>query len=468
MPSKDQPPARRKKPNRSGRRTQGDPSDARRSGAGDDRAAAALVLERVLAGQSIDAASAHADLSPAATDMVYGAVRHHYSLDTAVASRLRQPLKARDRDVLALLHIGLYQLLYARVPDYAAVAATVEAARAIGKPWARGLVNAVLRGLLREPATAETDVARYNHPAWLLRMLRDNFGDRTEAILAANNSRAPMALRVNTARTTPDEYAKTLDTAEIAYRRGAFPETLILDTPLRQRDLPGFDAGSVAVQDEAAQCAAHAVALPANARILDACAAPGGKAFHLREQFPDATLTALEIDPTRADVMRVEANRLGHSLDIRVGDAASRDWSRSDDAQTDASGEPPPEPFEERFDLVLVDAPCSGTGTLRRHPDIKLLRRPGDIPKHQAQQKALVANLWPAVKVGGTLLYCTCSILAEENAAVVANFLKQTPNAEAVPPALPLGSPYDKGWQILPTTDGPDGFFFAKLQKRAN
>jgi 16S rRNA (cytosine967-C5)-methyltransferase len=260
-----------------------------------------------------------------------------------------------------------------------------------------------------------------------------------------------MVLRINLLRTSSRAYRERLDQQGIAYTDGYLDETLILDKPCATADLPGFEEGAVAIQDAGAQFAATLIpSQPATPlRILDACAAPGGKFFHHLERHPSAHVTALESQPRRIAAMIAIAERLGHSSDRLINaDATTLGWWD-----------------RVPFDHILLDAPCSGTGTLRRHPDIKLLREATDIHRHQALQLSLIKNLWQCLRPGGSLLYCTCSLLNEENEHVIKQFVSTQADASVSPLNLPIGKPRGIGWQLLPTDPLTDGFFYARLAR---
>lgn len=430
--------------------------------------AAQLLTQVVTRGRTTDQATAGRKVPPLARELLFGCLRHYVSLDRTITAALDRPVKPKDEDLRCLMIVGAYQLRHLRVPDHAAIHETVEACRTLGKPWARGLVNAVLRRCARAPEAAEPS---FEHPAWLEERLRQDYDD-ADAILDANNGRAPMTIRINLARTTPEAYLATLEMAGIETRAPredlspdpndrsdaadgaprrlvAFgPETRVLDTPLPAAELPGHAAGEVAVQDAGAQLAAPLLAPGPGARVIDACAAPGGKLFHLLERCPGIRGLALEVHAGRLETLRAEAARLGHDVAAIAADATDLGWW---------DGEPAA--------AVLIDAPCSGTGTLRRHPDIKLLRRPDDIAAAAALQHRLLANLWQVLAPGGTLLYCTCSILAAENDDIVADFLAR--HDDAVPDAfrLPAGRATRHGWQLLPTNPDTDGFYYSRMTK---
>jgi 16S rRNA (cytosine967-C5)-methyltransferase len=428
----------------------------------DCRAAAARTLARVMAGQSLKQALPEQLDAVAPRDrgllqeLCYGTLRQEPRLHALARQLMDKPLRSKDRDVEALILVGLYQLSDTRVPDHAAVASTVAATRSLGKGWARGLVNALLRRYLREHETLEAALqaaARAAHPAWLYRRLQRDWGERAAGILAANNTRPPMTLRVNLARVTRDAYRAQLDAAGLASRPGTLAASaLYLERAVDVGELPGFAEGLVSVQDEAAQLAAELLDPRPGERVLDACAAPGGKTCHsLERQGQLGEMVALEIDPERASRVQQNLDRLGLSARLLVADAAH----------------PPAELEAGSFDRILVDAPCSASGVIRRHPDIKLLRRESDIGQLARQQAAILDGLWPLLKPGGYLLYVTCSVLGEENSAVVTDFVARHPQAQLVLPSADWGVECPAGRQLLPTADGPDGLFFAGLQRSA-
>ncbi len=389
--------------------------------------------------------------------LVFGCLRRHWRLSEWLGELLDRPMKKKDSVIQSLLAVGLFQLADTRVPDHAAVSQTVEAARLLRRPKLAGLVNAILRRYLREnlgdrePASVE---ARYDHPAWMIDTIRQDWPDDWEAILDANNERAPMWLRVNTQHQSPDDYVARLDAEGIAVaeQRGA---TIRLEEPMPVAGLPGFDDGDVSVQDAAAQLAAPWLLTGRERRVLDACAAPGGKSAHLIEAQPGIELVALDSDPDRLTTLESNLARLGHTATVLQGDASL-----------------PEEWWDERpFDAILLDAPCSASGVIRRHPDIKLLRRPTDIDALARLQLEILSALWPLLAERGRLLYATCSVFAAENDAVTAEFVASTPaavenrmlqnnNIHAVMRQKPCG------YQVLPGAAGTDGFYYACLEKR--
>ncbi len=433
------------------------------------RAVAAEIIDAVVTGgQSLDAAiSANEgrlppDERPLLRMLCYGVLRHHWQLRDWIARLLDRPLKRRDNVINALLAVGLFQIELTRIPDHAAVSQTVEAARQLRRPKLAGVVNACLRRFRREGiASAEPgdDEARWNHPTWLIEQIRTDWPQDWESILAANNERAPMWLRANSGRKPAGEYKAELDAAGIeAEALDGVPDALCLSKPCPVDDLPGFHAGLVSVQDAAAQVAARWLLSKAQGNILDACAAPGGKTGHLLEVGGDTiTLTALDSDAGRAEGIRQNLDRLGRDATIRVADASKpEEWW---------DGVP--------FDGILLDAPCSATGVIRRHPDIKVLRRAGDIGSLAGLQRAMLDALWALLKPGGRLLYATCSILAAENDEVTAAFLKDQGDA-LEDNVLPNNNIRDLmrrkacGYQVLPGVARMDGFYYACLEKKAS
>ncbi|HEY9198673.1 MAG TPA: 16S rRNA (cytosine(967)-C(5))-methyltransferase RsmB [Gammaproteobacteria bacterium] len=401
-------------------------------------------------------------------ELTYGALRWRFRLEAQLGRLLKQPLKRKDQDIVALLLIGLYQLAYMNTPAHAAVHATVEAVRATGKRWAVPLANAVLRNYQRRHAELDAAVAVrpaecHAHPDWLVDQLRRDWPQDWESLLAANNARPPMTLRVNPLRGSVEDYRAQLQAAGLAHVPLRFGATgLCLEQAVSVERLPGFEAGRVSVQDAAAQLAAPLLETAPGMRVLDACAAPGGKTAHILECTPQlAELIAVDADADRA--RRIDENllRLGLTARVLIGDAAqSADWW---------DGRP--------FDRILLDAPCSATGVIRRHPDIKSLRHPGDIDALAATQARLLDALWPLLAPGGMLLYATCSVLHRENEQQIAAFLQRQSQAQEQRLIAEWGRAVAHGRQILPgqaaTADGNsgmgmDGFYFAALIKRSD
>jgi len=374
--------------------------------------------------------------------------------DKALDGLLQQPLRKREPALHALLVLGLVQLEILRVPPHAAVAATVEATRALGRGGFAKLANAVLRRWLRERdsinARLDRDAAMCSaHPRWLIDALARDWPEHADAILAANNAPLPPMLRVNARRTTRDKMLAALAQAGCEAQPHAFlRDAVTLATNIDVTRLPGFAEGHFSVQDGAAQCAADLLDLRDGLRVLDACAAPGGKASHMLER-ANVQLVALDADGRRAGTIRANLDRLDLHCDVRTGDAGGPEqwWD----------GKP--------FDRILLDAPCSATGVIRRHPDIKLHRRAGDIAQLAVQQRRLLDALWPLLAQGGRMIYATCSLLREENERVVDGFLSAHAKARAVAVKLPVGHEAGPGRQILPGEGGLDGMFYAVIAK---
>jgi 16S rRNA (cytosine967-C5)-methyltransferase len=426
------------------------------------RALAAQVLARVMAGRYLDDAldEALAARPPEAAlvqELAYGTLRWFHQLAGIAKLFLDKPLKPKDQDIYALLLAGLYQLRALRVATHAAVDETVAAAGALGKPWVKGLINACLREYLRRASEADDVVKndatlRLSHPDWLLEKFRTAWPDDGERIATANNERPPLVLRVNLRKTTRTQYLEALHAAGLAPRPDTLLDTdITLETPVPVTQLPGFAGGQVSVQDAAAQWAAVLLDAQPGHRVLDACAAPGGKTGHILERTPDLA-ACVAVDREAARVARIDENleRLGLTARLVTADAADpAEWWDS-----------------KPFDRILLDAPCSATGVIRRHPDVKLRRKPADLPKLAAAQARLLSALWPLLQPGGKLLYVTCSILPEENENTVRAFLAREATAVDEPLPEAVGRPCAIGRQILPGERGMDGFYYACLRKK--
>ncbi|QNN48025.1 16S rRNA (cytosine(967)-C(5))-methyltransferase RsmB [Thermomonas brevis] len=419
------------------------------------RAAAARVLDDVLhRGRSLKAALGAAlpqldDLRDRALveAVVLAALRQRVRYNAALDAWMARPLGQRDGLLRALLLAGFAQLELG-LPAHAALAATVDAARALGRAHQAGMVNALLRRATREPLPEGAADAAW--PDWLARQVRADWPRQAEAIFAASMAVPPMWLRANRRAQSRDAYLALLQEAGIdAATDDALPDALRLHAPLPVQQLPGFDAGAVSVQDGAAQAVADALAPAAGSRVLDACAAPGGKAAHLAERDPSLRVLALDADARRARRMQDTFARLRLDIAARTGDATRpQGWW---------DGTP--------FDAILIDAPCSATGIVRRQPDVLLHRRESDIAALRDTQANLLDALWPLLAPGGALLYATCSILRAENAAQVDAFLARTPAAALEPLDARFGHDTGSGRQHLPGEGGMDGFFCARLRK---
>lgn len=371
-----------------------------------------------------------------------------------LAGLMSRPIKREESVVQALLACGLTQLLELGSPEHAAVAATVEVTRELGKPWATGLVNAVLRNAQRhradllESASRDRNELGLAHPAWLIERIRVDWPEQADAIFEAANTQAPLWLRVNRARSSRDAQIAAL-TELGAAAHPHLPDAIRLPPGTTPAAVAGLESGECSVQDAAAQLCAELMDLKPGQRVLDACAAPGGKAAHMLEQQPTLELLAIDSDAVRLERVASGLRRLGLDARLLAADAAATgDWW---------DGRP--------FARILLDAPCSGTGVIRRHPDIKLLRRPEDIAAQAALQRRLLDALWPLLEPGGRLVYATCSILREENAQQVAAFLARHSDARALPVPEWFGDESGAGRQNLPGRLQMDGFFYACLQK---
>ena len=391
-------------------------------------------------------------------DLAFGTARWQPRLSALAAKLLQKPFKAADADVEALLLVGLYQLLYTRVPAHAAIGETVGCADKLKKPWAKALLNAVLRRAQRESeallAELEHDpVVRTAHPRWLQKSLKAFWPEQWEAICAANNAHPPMILRVNRRHHSRDAYLKLLSAAGINATPCVYSvDGIVLEAATDVRSLPGFGEGWISVQDEAAQLAADLLDLAPGQRVLDACCAPGGKTCHILEVEKDlAGVVAVDLEAKRLVRVRENLARLGLSAELIAADGR--------DTATWWDGKP--------FQRILLDAPCSATGVIRRHPDIKLTRQPDDIAALAVLQGELLDAMWPTLEVGGILLYATCSTLPTENTEVIEAFLARTSGARELDLATSAGIKQPHGRQLLAQEGGHDGFYYAKLIKIA-
>lgn len=430
------------------------------------RAARAL-LAVVRDGRSADAALAEAaaeakdgDAAPRVRALLYGALRAWPRYAVLLDQLARRPARRRDLDVRALVAIGLFELDDARRPAHAVVSGIVDAARGMGLARAAGFVNALLRRYLREgPAVlealaGESEVVRYAHPAWFIDALRTDWPAHWRGVLLANQAPPPLWLRVNADRRDPARYRDELAAgdAEVCVLPG-MPAALRLTPPRAAHELPGFGAGEVSVQDAAAQLAGPLLGARPGMRVLDACAAPGGKTGQLLELAGgELDLVALDIDAERLARVADTLDRLGYRAQLATGDATRPD------AWWDGTA----------FDRILVDAPCTATGVIRRHPDIRVLRRATDVAQMAARQAQMLDALWPLLAPGGRLLYCTCSVLAAENRDVIGAFLARRPDARALPIDDPHGlyaAQPGPGVQVLPGDADTDGFFYALMER---
>lgn len=430
----------------------------------DTRALAARALAEVaLRGASLrDAMERHAPKLSDSRDrallmaLLSEGARWWLRFDAAIDGLLEKPLRHKDPAIHALLVLGLVQLEILQLQDYAAVAATVEATRSLKRPQLAGLVNAVLRRWQRERESLivrldATPQTRHAHPAWLATALARDWPQQAEAVMLADNAEPPLMLRVNRQRSERESMLEQLHASgQAASAHPWLPDAVVLPHSTDITRLPGFEEGAFAVQDGAAQVAADLADLSDGLRVLDACAAPGGKACHLLERAA-IDLTALELDASRAERIRQNLMRLRLDAKLVIGDAGAPAgwWKR------------------QPFDRILIDAPCSATGVLRRRPDVRLHRRESDIAAMQAQQHRILSALWPLLAPGGRLVYITCSVLRAENEAIVKAMLAAHPDAHAVEFSLPVGQAASVGWQILPGDGDLDGMYYAVLRKQS-
>lgn len=430
------------------------------------RAYAATVLAKVLkSGQSLDQAwqtelSRLSDARDQALlkEICFGVLRWYWRYKCWTDSLLQRPFRAKDTDIHSLILIGIYQLIEMRVPHYAAINQSVEATRVLRKPWAVKLVNGVLRNFQRDRAVLEENLqssesCRYAFPGWLLEQISADWPTDWESIARASNQRPPMVLRVASDKTKVDAVLENLAAHGIeAQRHADVASALILGHSKPVQNLPGFTTGEVSVQDAGAQLAASLLQLEPNQRVLDACAAPGGKTCHILEFQPSVILTALDIDSARVAKITENLQRCRLAAQLHTGDALQTDqwWDKAP------------------FARILLDVPCSGTGVIRRHPDIRVLRRQADIAQLVQRQAQMLENMWDLLAPGGVLLYVTCSILKDENERQIEKFLANRATAKEHTIDANWGIQCSVGRQILPGMHDMDGFYYARLEKIEN
>jgi 16S rRNA m(5)C-967 methyltransferase (EC 2.1.1.-) len=384
-------------------------------------------------------------------ELCFGVLRTLSQLEWLINKLMERPMTGKQRTVHFLIMVGLYQLMHTRIPAHAALAETVEGAVVIKRPQLKGLINGVLRQFQRNQDEllaefAETDI-RFLHPSWIVKRIKQAYPQQWQAILEANNQRPPMWLRVNRNHHSRDEWLALLEQAGMkGFTHPDYPDAVRLETPASVMTLPGFNEGWVTVQDASAQGCMNFL-LPKNGeQILDLCAAPGGKTTHILEVAPQASVLAVDVDEKRLSRVYENLKRLGMNAQVKQGDGRfPSQWCG-----------------EQQFDRILLDAPCSATGVIRRHPDIKWLRRDRDIAELAQLQAEILDATWAHLKPGGTLVYATCSILPEENSEQIAAFLKRTPDAML----SETGTEQQPGVQNLPAAEEGDGFFYAKLIKQ--
>jgi 16S rRNA (cytosine967-C5)-methyltransferase len=389
-------------------------------------------------------------------EVCFGVCRHYFILENIQSRLLERPISKKYPLAPILINIGLYQLAFMRVPDHAAINETVAAVRSMGISNLSGLINAVLRNFSRERDQFSLQPAEqnhWNHPQWMVDKLKQNWPEDWQQILLANDDRPPMTLRINKSKISVEAYLDLLSENQIKAKPTQWSEVgIMLLSPADVTTLPGFDEGWVSVQDEAAQlCCSQLIPddLSNSVRVLDACAAPGGKTLALLESHPQIQLTALDIDAKRLERITENLHRAGCEATLIEADGA--------DLEKWWDGQP--------FDYILLDAPCSASGVIRRHPDIKLLRKETDLPKLANTQLRLLNALWQTLKPGGRLIYATCSVFPQENSRIIERFLPTQSNAILDPLTVPWANETSVGRQFFPTAFEQDGFFISRLRK---
>ncbi len=387
--------------------------------------------------------------------MVYGVIRWYPRLAFLCHQLLKKPLKQKDCDLQYLITVGLFQLSDMHVAPHAVISETVEAARVFNKPWATGLINGVLRSYQRQretldPLVLKNEIACYAHPKWLIESIRTAWPQHWKDILEANNAAPPFSCRVNLSQITRADYLQQLmENDLLAEPILATSAGITLKTAIDVMKLPGFSTGLCSVQDGGAQFAVPLLELAPRLRVLDACAAPGGKTAHLLEMEPTLAVTAVDIQAERTQRITENLSRL--QLRAKVITADINEPAAWWDGQA--------------YDRILLDTPCSASGVIRRHPDIKYLRKLSDITKLAQQQLQLLQSVWPLLKPEGLLVYVTCSIFPAENSEVIQKFLTQQTDASLSTCSIPIGLPQTLGHQILPGQESLDGFYYACLRK---
>lgn len=392
---------------------------------------------------------------PLVQEFCYGSCRYYPQLAAIVRQRLQKPMRKKDDDVFQLLVIGVYQLLYMRLADHAVVSETVNALKPLGKMWAKGMVNAILRNVLREKDTVITSLKGHEQramPAWFDQAIAKQWPEQHEHIAEALASHPPLTIRVNRAHSTPEDYRLQLEQLGIGAKLSRISnDGLILDNPIDVTQLPGFDQGICSVQDEAAQLSAQLVMQDTPNKVLDACAAPGGKTGHILEMGGENIhVTALDNDALRLERVTENLTRLGKQADIQCADANDLEtwWDK------------------ELYDAILLDAPCSAMGVVRRNPDIKVLRTAKDAHAMPPIQLEILQSLWQTLKPGGLMVYATCSILTPENDAVIRKAVAAIEDIHVEAIDADWGIATEFGRQLMPTIGGNDGFYYACLRKR--
>lgn len=422
------------------------------------RSVAAQTIEKVIEqGQSLSNVLPAAQKSVGEKDaallqeLCYGVLRTLPQLEWIISKLMSRPMTGKQRTIHFLIMVGLYQLMYTRIPAHAALAETVEGAIALKRQQLKGLINGVLRQFQRQQEELMQQMnegeQQYLHPKWLLERLKRAWPDQWKQIVDANNQRPPMWLRVNRNHHSRNDWLVLLEeSGKTAFPHPQHSDALRLETPCSVGQLPGFDLGWVTVQDASAQGCVALLDPQNGEKILDLCAAPGGKTTHILEAAPQADVMAVDVDAQRLARISENLQRLNMQADVKLGDGRTPEVWCGDTL----------------FDRILLDAPCSATGVIRRHPDIKWLRRDRDIPELASLQQQILDAVWPHLKSGGTLLYATCSVLPEENHLQITGFLQRHTDARL----QDTGDLTQPGIQVFPQADGGDGFYYAKLIKQ--
>ncbi|MFT5112987.1 MAG: 16S rRNA (cytosine967-C5)-methyltransferase [Parasphingorhabdus sp.] len=421
--------------------------------------AAQVVLDVCKFGQSLD--NAYQQRAENLTDrdralikeISYGTIRHYFALQKLANQLLKQPLKKKEADLNSILLSGLYQIFYTGQAPYAIVNETAGLCRTVGKKWATSLINAVLRRSLREQNKLKEIFLSHspdNYPTWLSSIVASDWPTMYEQILDAGNKKPPMWIRVNEAKISPDDFTGLLEKANLSFERSILAGAIRLIEPQNVDNIPGFSDGYCSIQDISAQLAGHAAPLSTSDRILDGCSAPGGKLSHLLERSSDTSeFHAVDV-PARVTLIENNLQRLGFTATLHRGELGSFKLDN----------------FGKLFTLALLDAPCSGSGVIRRHPDIKLLRKDFDQAHFSQRQLGLLEHIWQLIERSGHVLYTTCSVLRTENEQVIDQFLQISPDAEEILLPESFGHSCSYGRQRLPGEDNGDGFYYCLLRKQ--
>ncbi len=386
-----------------------------------------------------------------ARELANGVCRWYFLLKKITTTYLKKPLRNKDQDIELIVLLGIYQLLVLQTDEHAAVNETVQLAVKRKKSWARGMVNGVLRNVIRSGEKLVNYDDALSYADWMQDMIRNDWGDQAASVLSAGNQRAPMTLRFDSSRLTAEEAIHRLAAAGIeSSRHEQVNSAVVLERPVAVKQIPGFETGLFSVQDAAAQLAAPLLSVHPGARVLDACAAPGGKGLHLKQLVGDIELDLLDVSEPRLSRVSDNFARAGLQARLLLGDASQPDswWS------------------EQAYDYILADVPCSGSGVIRRHPDIKLHRKRQDVLRLCDSQRKILRALWSILKPGGSMLYSTCSIFTDENESQVLAFMNEHSDCREIPlDNCQWGQRCEAGYRITPGSHGMDGFFYARLQK---